>query len=44
MIRRLTINNYVVYYRVESEQSIVKIMRIVYGGRDIKNITVAEEA
>lgn len=44
MIRRLSVNNYVVYYRVESEQSIVKIMRIVYGGRDIKNITVAEEA
>lgn len=43
MIRRLSVNNYVVYYRVEPEQSIVKIMRIVYGGRDVKNITVAEE-
>lgn len=39
----MSVNNYVVYYRVESEQSIVKIMRIVYGGRDVKNITGAEE-
>lgn len=43
MIRRLSVNNYVVYYRVDPEQSIVKIMRIVYGGRDVKNITVTEE-
>lgn len=40
----MSVNNYVVYYRIESEQSIVKIMRIVYCGRDVKNITVAEEA
>lgn len=39
----MSVNNYVVYYRVEPEQSIVKIMRITYGGRDVKNITGAEE-
>ena len=43
MIRRLAVNNYVIYYRVESEHNIVKIMRIVYGGRDVKNIANAEE-
>lgn len=37
-MRIFPINNYDVYYLVNSEQSIVQIVRIFYSGRDIQNI------
>lgn len=35
--RKLVINNYVAIYRVDKEQQIVYIVRIVYGGRNYLN-------
>lgn len=36
--RKITVDNYVVYYRVADSTKEVIIIRIFYGGQDIKNI------
>ena len=40
---RIYVDNYIVFYSVNSQTKIVTIVRIFYGGRDVKNITVTEE-
>ena len=42
-IRKFSVDNYIVFYSVNSQTKIVTIVRIFYGGRDVKNITVTEE-
>ena len=37
-IRRMPVGNYNVYYHVSTEQNIVTVVRIFYGGRDVENI------
>lgn len=37
-MRKLPINNYIVFYLVDEPAALVKIVRIVYGGRDLRNI------
>lgn len=37
-MRRLPVDNYVVYYLVEQDKYLVSVVRIFYGGRDIENI------
>ena len=37
-MRIFPINNYDIYYLVNSEQAIVQIVRIFYSGRDVQNI------
>ena len=34
-VRFLSVNNYLVFYTVKSDNEIVSIVRIMYGGRDI---------
>jgi addiction module RelE/StbE family toxin len=36
-MRRLAVNNYVIFYLVDETELKVKIVRIFYGGRDIEN-------
>ena len=42
-IRKFSVDNYIIFYSINSQTKIVTIVRIFYGGRDVKNITVAEE-
>ena len=37
-MRKLTVDNYVVYYLVEPTAQLVTVVRIFYGGRDVENI------
>lgn len=37
-MRKLPINNYIVFYYTDEVTKTVRIVRIVYGGRDLKNI------
>lgn len=37
-VRRLSIGNYAVFYRVETAEHRVTIMRIVYGGRNLSGL------
>ncbi len=37
-MHKLPVDNYVVYYLVEEEQQVVTIIRIFYGGRDVRGI------
>lgn len=37
-MRKLPVNNYIVFYLVNHEKTSVSIIRIMYAGRDIKNI------
>lgn len=37
-MRCLPVNNYVVYYLVNNDRKIVTIVRVFYGGRDVKQI------
>ncbi len=41
-MRKLPVDNYVVYYLVDKEQYIVKIVRVFYGGRDVEGIVNSE--
>ena len=41
-MRKLSVDNYVVYYLVEQEKRLVSVVRIFYGGRDTENIVNAE--
>ena len=34
-LRKLTVNNFVVFYLVEKEERTVTVVRILYGGMDI---------
>lgn len=36
--RKMSVDNYVVYYRVDNESKSVTIVRIFYGGRDVEHI------
>ncbi len=42
-LRKLPVNNYVVFYFVDEEANQVKIVRIVYGGRDLQSILNDED-
>ena len=37
-ICRMPVSNYNVYYHVDTEQYIITVLRIFYGGRDVENI------
>lgn len=37
-IRKISVDNYLVFYQVEESNNSVVIIRICYGGRDIENI------
>ena len=37
-MRYIPVDNYIVYYLVNEENKMVTIIRIFYGGRDIKNV------
>ncbi len=41
-MHKIPIDNFVVYYIVDTGAFIVTIIRIVYGGMDIKNIVKTE--
>ena len=43
-IRKMPVDNFIVYYRVVHEEQSVEIVRIFYGGRDIENIVKDGEA
>ena len=38
-MHKLVVNNYIVFYMIEDETSMVYIARFAYSGRDIKHIT-----
>ena len=35
-IRTMTVGNYVVHYQLEHSKNLVKVLRAIYGGRDIE--------
>ena len=37
-MRKLSVNNYLVFYNVNHEELTVSIVRIMYGGRNVKSI------
>lgn len=37
-VRKVTVDNYIVYYLVSGEDHSVEIVRIFYGGRDVEGI------
>ncbi len=37
-IRQLSVAQYVVFYKVDRSASLVKVIRIIYGGRDIEHL------
>lgn len=37
-LRKMPVDNYYVFYRVDEDRATVTILRIFYAGRDIKNI------
>ncbi|MBD5101381.1 MAG: type II toxin-antitoxin system RelE/ParE family toxin [Subdoligranulum sp.] len=41
-MRKAAVDDYIVYYTVETDTQTVTVIRIVYGGRDIKNIILSE--
>lgn len=41
-VRKMPVDNFVVFYRVDHETRCVEIVRIFYGGRDIENIVQSE--
>jgi toxin ParE1/3/4 len=41
-MRKMPVDNYVVFYLVDAQEHIVNIVRIFYGGRDIENILRGE--
>lgn len=41
-VRHYSVGNYEIYYSVDNQNLLVTIIRIFYGGRDIKNITIHE--
>lgn len=43
-MHKAAVNNYVVFYLVNSEDKMVTVVRIFYGGRDIEEIVNSETA
>lgn len=43
-MRKVAVDNYVVFYLVNNEDKIVTVVRIFYGGRDIEEIVSSETA
>ena len=41
-VRRMPVNRYLVFYRVDEASASVIILRIVYGGRDLNSISLEE--
>lgn len=41
--RQLTIDNFIAYYLIDTTAKNVTVVRIVYGGRDIKDIITSNE-
>ena len=37
-VRRLPVDNYIVYYMVDQQKALVYVIRVVYGGRDIEDM------
>lgn len=37
-VRKVSVNNFVVFYTADSDDMIVTILRIIYGGRDIARL------
>lgn len=37
-MRRMPVDNYIVFYTVDRERSVVNVARVVYGGRNIEDI------
>lgn len=37
-VRRLPVDNYIVYYMVDQQKTLVYVIRVVYGGRDIEDM------
>ena len=37
-VRKVPVDNYVVFYLVDDEKRVVTVIRVFYGGRDIKGI------
>lgn len=42
-MRKLPVDNFLVFYLVNQEECLVMVVRIFYGGRDIENIIQNEE-
>lgn len=42
-VRKMPVDNFIVYYRVTHEDQGVEVVRIFYGGRDIENIIKGNE-
>lgn len=43
-VRKMPVDNFIVYYRVTHEDQGVEVVRIFYGGRDIENIIKGNES
>lgn len=43
-VRKMPVDNFIVYYRVTHEAQGVEVVRIFYGGRDIENIIKGNES
>lgn len=43
-VRKMPVDNFIVYYRVTHEDQGVEVVRIFYGGRDIENIIKGSES
>lgn len=41
-MRKVSVGNYVVFYRVDKEAQTVTVIRIFYGGRNIEGIVAAD--
>ncbi len=37
-VRKLLVDNYIIYYKVQSDEKIITIIRIVYGKRNLDEI------
>jgi toxin ParE1/3/4 len=42
-MRKMPVDNYLVFYLVDAQEYTVNIVRIFYGGRDIESIVRGEE-
>lgn len=42
-VRQVPVDNYVVFYIIDEENTMVSIVRVFYGGRDIEHIIQSED-
>lgn len=42
-MHKVSVDNFVIFYTVDDNSMVVAIIRILYGGRDIKNIIVSNK-